>query len=66
MTESDWIDVRVNRRWMEASDIVCLELVSSQGAELPVFEAGAFIDVLTPSGHLRPYSLCNSASEGHR
>lgn len=66
MNHPDWIDVRVARRWNEALDIVGLELVSANGSPLPVFEAGAHIDVLTPGGHLRPYSLCNPASERHR
>lgn len=55
----DWIDLRVARRWQEATGIVAFELVDPQGRELPCFEAGAYIDVLTPQGHLRPYSLCN-------
>lgn len=66
MNDADWIDVRVARRWNEALDIVGLELVSANGLALPVFEAGAHVDVVTPGGHLRPYSLCNPASERHR
>ncbi|WP_342132926.1 ferredoxin reductase [Hydrogenophaga sp. OTU3427] len=66
MTEPDWIEVRVARRWNEALDIVGLELVPLNVEALPAFEAGACIDVLTPGGHLRPYSLCNPASERHR
>lgn len=66
MNAPDWIDVHVARRWTEALDIVCLELVSANGMSLPAFEAGAHVDVLTPGGHLRPYSLCNPASERHR
>lgn len=66
MTDPDWIEVRVSRRWDEALDIVCLELVSTDGAALPAFDAGAYVDVLTPGGHLRPYSLCNPSAERHR
>jgi vanillate monooxygenase ferredoxin subunit len=59
-----WIEVKVARRWREAADIVALELVpSTAGARLPTFEAGAYVDVLTPGGHLRPYSLCNPPGE---
>jgi vanillate monooxygenase ferredoxin subunit len=62
-----WIEVKVARRWREAADIVALELVpSTAGARLPTFEAGAYVDVLTPGGHLRPYSLCNPPGEQHR
>lgn len=66
MNDPDWIDVRVARRWDEALDTVCLELVSAHASALPEFEAGAHVDVLTPGGHLRPYSLCNPAAERHR
>lgn len=65
MTAPDWIEVRVARRWNEALDIIGLELVSISAAILPAFEAGAYIDVLTPGGHLRPYSLCNPNTERH-
>lgn len=64
--EDDWIDVRVARTWREAADIVALELRGLAGSTLPAFEAGAYIDVLTPSGYLRPYSLCNSPAENDR
>jgi vanillate O-demethylase ferredoxin subunit len=62
---SEWLEVRVARRWPEALDVVALELVAS-GSALPPFTAGSYIDVLTPSGVLRPYSLCNAPHERHR
>jgi phthalate 4,5-dioxygenase reductase subunit len=40
-------------------------LVDPQGAELPAFTAGAHIQVCTPQGHWRKYSLCNAPSERH-
>jgi vanillate O-demethylase ferredoxin subunit len=62
----DWLEVTVARRWREAVDIEAFELVEASGGLLPAFDAGSHVDVLTPGGHLRPYSLCNSPSEQHR
>jgi vanillate O-demethylase ferredoxin subunit len=56
----------VAKRIEEARDICSFELVSDDGAALPPFSAGAHIDVQIPSGLVRQYSLCNSASERHR
>ena len=39
------------------------ELRQPDGSELPEFAPGAHLDVLTPSGLVRKYSLCNSALE---
>lgn len=61
-----WLEVRVARRWEAADDTVAFELVDRNGRELPPFEAGSYIDVLTPRGHLRPYSLCNSPLDRSR
>ncbi|WP_233518899.1 PDR/VanB family oxidoreductase [Paraburkholderia xenovorans] len=33
---------------------------------MPPFEAGSHIDVITPAGHTRQYSLCNDEQERHR
>lgn len=60
------IEVRVARRTREADDILGLELVSADGAPLPPFSAGSHIDVHTPAGKLRPYSLCNPPHEQGR
>lgn len=61
-----WLDVWVARHWMMSPDVVGLELVATGSEPLPAFDAGACIDVLAPGGHLRPYSLCNSARERNR
>ena len=37
-----------------------------EGAELPAFTPGAHVQVRTPSGELRKYSLCNDPAERHR
>ncbi|MDP2017330.1 ferredoxin reductase [Hydrogenophaga sp.] len=62
----DWLDVVVARHWKMSADVVGIELVASGSAPLPGFAPGAYIDVLAPGRHLRPYSLCNSARERHR
>jgi phthalate 4,5-dioxygenase reductase subunit len=56
----------VQRRQEIAQGITLFELAAADGAELPVFEAGAHIAVTTPNGLLRRYSLCNAPSERHR
>lgn len=50
--------VKVARIHAEAEGIVLLDL-ESEGRALPAFAAGAHIDVKTPSGAVRQYSLCN-------
>lgn len=58
--------VIVQSKQIEADDIISLELVPSEGASLPAFEAGAHIDLHLPNGLIRQYSLCNPPSETHR
>jgi vanillate monooxygenase ferredoxin subunit len=58
--------VRVSRKTQEALDICSFELVRPDGAALPPFAAGAHIDVETPGGLIRQYSLCNDSSESNR
>lgn len=60
------LSVRVSRRWVEAVDVVALELTDPQGAALPSFQAGSHIDVEVLPGLVRQYSLCNDPSERHR
>lgn len=49
-------------RWMTAPDIVALRLALPEG-ERPEISAGAHVDVLTPNGFVRPYSLVNAPDE---
>jgi len=49
-----------------AADIVTLDLVAVDGAELPAFTAGAHIDLHLPGGMVRHYSLANDPAERHR
>lgn len=66
MDDTDWLEVTVKRKWIEAVGIAGFELVAAGGGPLPAFDAGSYVDVLTPEGHLRPYSLCNAPTERHR
>ena len=59
------ITARLQRRWLEAEDIVCLELVRHDGGPLPGFSAGAHIDLHVRPGLTRQYSLYNGAGERH-
>ena len=48
----------------EGADCLRLRLVARAGEEnLPAFEPGAHVDVMTPSGLIRQYSLCGSADD---
>jgi len=58
--------VVVAKKTEEAHNMVSFELVDPAGGELPAFSAGAHVDVTGPSGLVRQYSLCNSATERHR
>ncbi|HEU4460692.1 MAG TPA: PDR/VanB family oxidoreductase [Methylibium sp.] len=60
------LDVRVARKSVEAEGICSFELVSVDGAPLPSFSAGSHVDVRTPGGATRQYSLCNDPRETHR
>ncbi|MFQ1061713.1 PDR/VanB family oxidoreductase [Bordetella trematum] len=53
------LNLRVRSITYEAEGIRSFELVHPQGRELPVFEAGAHIDVSIPGGYTRQYSLCD-------
>ncbi len=60
------IIVQVRRKIREADGVRSFELVNPGGAPLPAFTAGSHIDVVTPSGATRQYSLCNPSTERHR
>jgi phthalate 4,5-dioxygenase reductase subunit len=49
-----------------AEDVCSFELRATDGTDLPEFTAGAYVSVLTPSGHVRKYSLCNDPAERDR
>lgn len=64
--QNDWKQVQVLQRKDEANGIISLDLHTLDGSELPLFSAGAHIDVRMSSGVVRQYSLCNDAAERHR
>ncbi|NHN89628.1 PDR/VanB family oxidoreductase [Acetobacter conturbans] len=56
--------VLVQEATPEGRDCVRLRLTALEGQDaLPAFEPGAHIDVMTPSGLIRQYSLCGSADD---
>ena len=54
-----WMTLRVAKKWREATDVLCFELVDPEGRDLPPFTAGAHLDVELKPGLVRQYSLCN-------
>jgi vanillate O-demethylase ferredoxin subunit len=62
----DFLSVRILSRQDLATDIVSLELVAVDGADLPPFDPGAHVDVHVAPGIVRQYSLCNDPAERHR
>lgn len=60
------LNVRVQRRLVEAEGICSFELVAADGTSLPAFTAGAHLDVHLGPGLIRQYSLCNDPAERHR
>ncbi|MGE4335480.1 MAG: 2Fe-2S iron-sulfur cluster-binding protein [Pigmentiphaga sp.] len=58
--------VQVKKKIAEAEDIVALELADPSGQPLPVFSAGAHIDVQLGGGLSRQYSLCNNPVDRSR
>ncbi|WP_322062861.1 Rieske 2Fe-2S domain-containing protein [Paraburkholderia sp. J63] len=60
-----WLNATVARRELIAQDIVAFELTAPEIASLPI-EPGAHIDVQTPAGCVRQYSLVNAPGERDR
>jgi vanillate monooxygenase ferredoxin subunit len=56
------MQVRISTVSRQTDEINSVELLAIDGGELPVFEAGAHIDVHTDAG-IRQYSLCNDPSD---
>ncbi|WP_221798162.1 PDR/VanB family oxidoreductase [Oceanobacter mangrovi] len=57
------LTVVVRKREQQAEGVVALELVDPQGNPLPVFEAGAHIDLHLGDNLVRQYSLCNDPAD---
>ncbi|CUB03115.1 Ferredoxin-NADP reductase [Marinomonas fungiae] len=58
------LDLIVNRITKETDNVVRLELVKADGGALPIYQAGAHIELQLPSGKLRQYSLCRLPTSG--
>jgi vanillate O-demethylase ferredoxin subunit len=57
------LKVRVERKTIEANEVLCFQLVAEDGGSLPAFEAGSHIDVSVTNNCIRQYSLCNLRGE---
>lgn len=55
-------EVKVVRKQVLATNTALFELAPGPCNRLPTFTAGAHIDVWTPAGHVRQYSLCGPLS----
>lgn len=55
---NDRFTVKIEKRWNETQEIIGLKLVALGNELLPRFSAGAHIDIVTPAGMVRQYSLC--------
>lgn len=60
-----FLNLKITAKRQVADDIVALDLVSSDGKELPEFEAGSHIDLQLAEGISRSYSLYGSSTERH-
>jgi cytochrome P450/ferredoxin-NADP reductase len=48
---------QINKRYVVAKNIICLELTPHNGTAFPPYDAGAHISLQLPNGHTRQYSL---------
>ena len=60
------LELKLVKKTVEADGICSFEFADLKGEALPMFSAGAHVDVYLPSGLVRQYSLCNDPSETHR
>lgn len=58
------LDLVVNRIVKETDDVIRLELVKEDRSSLPIYQAGAHIELQLPSGLRRQYSLCRLPTSG--
>ena len=64
--DNPWLDVTIQKRTDVATDIVGLELTSTDGTPLPRYDAGAHVDVYVKSGLIRQYSLTGDPADGSK
>lgn len=61
--DNPWLDVTVAKRSDAATDIIGLELTSTDGSPLPAYAAGAHVDIYVKSGLIRQYSLTGDPAD---
>jgi len=57
--------LRVTEKVATAQDVVAFRLEAADGSPLPGFAVGAHLEIVTPGGLVRHYSLVNTPSERH-
>ncbi|MCF5263413.1 oxidoreductase, partial [Pseudomonas sp. PA-5-4A] len=62
MTE-ELLDVIVRKRELQGGGVVVLDLTRRDGAPLPMFDAGAHVDIHIGPGLVRQYSLCSNPAD---
>lgn len=60
------MELMVSALRINGDDNLDIELIDPTGADLPEFEPGAHIDIRTPGGALRQYSLCGHTGDRRR
>jgi len=60
------LQVVVHKAEQQGAGVLVLDLYSASDAGLPVFEAGAHVDVHLPGGLVRQYSLCGDPADRSR
>lgn len=60
------LQVVVHKAEQQGAGVLVLDLCSASDAGLPVFEAGAHVDVHLPGGLVRQYSLCGDPADRSR
>ncbi|MDT9592138.1 PDR/VanB family oxidoreductase [Nocardioides zeae] len=58
--------LRVARKEQVATDVVVLDLVDPDGAEVPAWAPGAHVDLVLPGDLVRQYSLCGDPADRTR
>lgn len=57
------VPMTIARKKTAATGVVTLRLESASGAALPVWDPGAHLDLVLPSGRIRQYSLCGDPAD---
>lgn len=57
------LKVVVRKRQVQGADVVVLDLTRADGGLLPVFDAGAHVDIHVAPGLIRQYSLCSDPAD---